>query len=131
VTKQELAKDKRQKKIFNSSLEQFNADMAAQNNCCAVCERPFVVGANPNKVFTKAFYIPFRDHDHRCCPRRLHIYCGLCNRGLLCYICNKFVVGIMEKHCIPVERLTAYMTKWAGIKPREHPRARAKRKKKK
>lgn len=133
MTKSEKAKDTRLKKVYKVSLETERADMESQSNCCAICERPFVIGANPNKTFKKAFYQPFRDHFHGCCPRRLGIFCGRCNRGLLCYICNKFVVGIMEKHAIPAGRLAEYMVKWANIETREHParapRARKKRKK--
>ncbi len=129
LTKAEQAKDKRLRDIYNSSLEVYNQRMAEQNFCCAVCERPFVKGCG-SQEFNKEVYTPFFDHDHRCCPRRLKKYCGLCVRGLLCYTCNKFVVGIMEKMKIPVDRLFDYMKKWSFIQPREHEPGPRKRKRK-
>jgi hypothetical protein len=134
VTKAEAAKDRRLKSIFNSSLEQFMEKMREQNFCCAICERPFATGANPNHEFNKEVYGAFQDHDHACCPRRLHKFCGKCNRGLLCYTCNKFVVGIIEKMKIPADRLLAYIQKWAFIEPRENapgPRKRKRKRKRK
>jgi len=129
MTSQERAKDKRLRDIYNSSLEKNNATMAEQNNCCAICERPFVVGASSLK-FKKEVYTPFQDHFHGCCPRHLKKFCGLCNRGLLCFLCNKFVVGVIEMKDIPADRLADYMAKWKHIQPRVHP-ARAKRAKRK
>lgn len=132
MTSQEAAKDKRLRATFNSSLVGFRQRMAEQNNCCAICERPFLVGAGSGQ-FNKEVYTAFQDHDHACCPRRLRKFCGKCNRGLLCYTCNKFVVGVIEKMKIPVVRLLAYLEKWKHIEPREHPMRlkRAKRAKRK
>lgn len=134
MTPTEQAKDKRLRDIYNSSLEKYNEKMAEQNFCCDICQRPFVSGAG-SKEFNKEVYTAFFDHDHRCCPRRLKKYCGLCCRGLLCFGCNKFVVGIIEKQKIPVDRLVAYMKKWSHIQPRTNApgprrRKRSKRKKK-
>jgi hypothetical protein len=53
--------------------EQLDAKMAEQNNCCAVCLKPF------EKT-------PHIDHNHKCCSVRRT--CGKCNRGLLCDDCN-------------------------------------------
>lgn len=130
----EQTKDKRLRDIYNSSLEKHNALMKEQGHCCAICQRPFVKGAGPGG-FKCETYTAFQDHDHACCPRRLHKFCGQCNRGLLCYTCNKFVVGVIEKMKIPVERLLDYLQKWAFIQPRDHPKRikrakRAKRRKK-
>ena len=124
----EQSKDKRLRDVYNSSLAKHNALMEEQGHCCAICQRPFIAGAGSGE-FKKDVYTPFQDHDHACCPRRLHKFCGLCNRGLLCYTCNKFVVGVIEKMKIPVDRLLAYLQKWAFIIPREHPKRikRAKR----
>ena len=132
MTPQEKAKDKRLQDTFNSSLDKFNAKMAEQNNCCAICGRPFVLGASTEK-FKKEIDTAFMDHVHGCCPRRLKKFCGACNRGLLCYICNRFVVGVIEMKEIPAGKLAAYMEKWKHIPAREHEQAkklRAKRKKK-
>ena len=129
MTPQERAKDKRLRDTFNSSLEKFNAKMMEQNCCCAICERPFVAGAGSG-AFNKKVYTPFQDHDHACCPRRLKKFCGLCNRGLLCFGCNKYVVGVIERQKVPIDRLVAYLNKWKHIQPREHP-VRMKREKRK
>jgi hypothetical protein len=127
LTPQERAKDKRLRTTFNSSLEKFNAKMEEQGYCCAICQRPFVAGANPTGEFKKEVYSAFFDHAHRCCPRRLKKFCGRCCRGILCFTCNKFVVGVLEKLKIDIDRLYAYIKKWDFIEPREHPLGRAKR----
>jgi hypothetical protein len=131
LTKSEMAKDRRLQKVYKSSLAIEQADMEVQNHCCAICERPFVVGANPRKTFSKASYQAFRDHYHGCCPRRLGIYCGRCNRGLLCMICNRKVIGVLERFAIPADRVAEYMAKWKHLEQlkREVKRTRAKRKK--
>ena len=130
MTTAERLKDKRLRDTYNSSLEAFNTLMAEQHNCCAICERPFIVGAG-SREFKKEVYTPFQDHFHGCCPRRLKKFCGLCNRGLLCYLCNKFVVGVIEMKSIPADRLAAYMAKWAHIQPRTHAKKCARKKRKK
>jgi hypothetical protein len=135
MTAQEKAKDKRLRDVFNSSLEAYLTKMLDQGNCCAICGRPFIKGASVGiGTFKKEIYTAFQDHFHGCCPRRLKKFCGACSRGLLCFVCNRFVVGIIEKHNIPIDRLAAYMAKWAHIPSRAQvklPRAKAKRKKKK
>jgi hypothetical protein len=113
MTSSEKAKDKRLAKIFKSSLEAFTAQMVKQDYRCAICRRPFIRGVTTE--FEKEIYTAFQDHLHACCPARLKEYCGRCNRGLLCYICNKFVVGILEKMKIPADRLAAYMQEWEPI----------------
>jgi hypothetical protein len=70
---------------------------------CAICGRSF------------ASFVKFQDHDHRCCPRRLKKFCGKCNRGLLCYLCNKYAVGLLEwmaKMGITIEKVVAYKQFW-------------------
>lgn len=96
-------KDKRLKKIYKISEEEFNRSIQEQGGGCAICNRSF-----------KKF-IAFQDHFHGCCPRRKKEYCGKCNRGQLCFICNKFVVGYLEKQKIDHNRLAAYMNKWNDI----------------
>ena len=53
--------------------EWFDAKLAEQNNCCALCQQPFEG-------------TPHIDHDHRCCPAQKS--CDKCRRGLLCKDCN-------------------------------------------
>jgi Recombination endonuclease VII len=108
LTSSERAKDKRLQRIYKMTLDQQKELREEQNNTCAGCGRDF------NK------YTPFQDHLHKCCPRKLKEFCGKCNRGLLCYLCNKFVVGTLERGqpLPPLEllaRITAYFQKWEPI----------------
>lgn len=118
------AKDRHLRTTFNSSLEKFNATLAEQGDCCAICGKPFVAGAAPNAGFKKEVYTAFLDHDHRCCPRWLKKFCGKCCRGLLCFTCNKFLVGVLERQNIPIDKLTAYVKKWNHIQPSGLPSAK-------
>lgn len=110
LSKSEKAKDKRLRDIYNTTLEAQNAQRAKQNNRCAICGRHF------------GKFTAFQDHDHKCCPRRLHRFCGKCNRGLLCYLCNKYAVGLIEwmrKMDIPRTKVIEYLDFWdAEIKAR-------------
>jgi hypothetical protein len=126
MTSKELAQDKRLREIYKSSFEARQAKLNDQKLCCAICGRPFVKGAS-SAEWDKEVYTAFFDHYHGCCPRRLKKFCGLCNRGLLCYICNKFVVGILEMKKIDVNKLAAYMNKWGAMhKERDEAKAKAK-----
>jgi hypothetical protein len=107
LTAAEVAKDRRLRAIYNTTLEAQNVVRTEQGNACAICGRPF------------ATFTAFQDHWHGCCPRRLKRYCGKCNRGLLCFVCNKYVVGVLEKQKFPVietcKRIIAYFEKWELI----------------
>lgn len=113
MTSSEKAKDKRLQKIYKKTLAEFNAQIEEQGGGCAICGKPF------------SQYVAFQDHFHGCCPRRLKEYCGKCCRGILCFGCNRFVVGVLERMNIPINKLSEYMKKW------EHLKALAKPKKKK
>lgn len=126
LTSKEKAKDKRLRETYNMTLEEHNAKRASQNNKCAICRRDF-------REFTA-----FQDHDHRCCPRRLKKFCGKCNRGLLCYLCNKYAVGLIEwmrKMDIPMTELVKYLEYWTeeiqrkgGYEPKQTPKKKRTRK---
>ena len=117
MTSKERAQDKRLREIYKSSLEERNKKLEEQDYCCAICGRPFIKDARlfEQKEWDKEAYTSFQDHYHGCCPRRLKKFCGKCNRGILCYICNKFVVGVLEMKGIDANRLAAYMNKWAPM----------------
>lgn len=110
LSKSDKGRDKRLTTIYGISLATQNIQRDQQNNACAICGRSFV-------TFTK-----FQDHDHRCCPRRLKNFCGKCNRGLLCYLCNKYAVGLlewMEKMGIMLDKVVEYKKFWdAELKTR-------------
>ena len=108
----ERAKDKRLQDIYNTTLEKQNEQRAKQGNKCAICRRDF------------AKFTAFQDHEHKCCPRRLKKFCGRCNRGLICYPCNKFVVGLLEKQSVDkvlldplwlLSQMTKYFEFWNPI----------------
>ena len=108
MTSSEKAKDLRLRKIYKTTLCHQSLQLLSQDFCCAICGRPFAPKHDKNgKTFTA-----YQDHDHTCCPRRLKEYCGRCNRGLLCYVCNKYLVGIVEKLGLPVDKLLAYLEFW-------------------
>jgi Recombination endonuclease VII len=128
LTSAERAKDKRLKTVYNTTLEAQNAQKAEQGNGCAICGRSF------DK------FMMFQDHDHKCCPRRLKTFCGKCNRGLLCYLCNKHAVGLIEwlrKMDIPLTRVVEYVQTWdaeitkkGGYEPKEKKSSKVRRKQK-
>lgn len=125
LTKSEKAKDKRLREIYNMTLEEHNAKRASQNNGCAICGRNF------------GKFAAFQDHDHKCCPIRLHRFCGKCNRGILCYLCNKYAVGLIEwmrKMNIPMKKVVEYVNFWdeeikrrGGYEPKESSKAKRRR----
>ncbi len=106
LSTQDRAKQRRLATIYNQTLEEHNAKRAEQKDACAICRRPF------------SQFQAYQDHDHACCPRRKKRYCGKCNRGLLCYLCNKKAIGILEymkKVDIPIQKAVDYITSWTAI----------------
>jgi hypothetical protein len=131
LTTAEKAKTKRLATIYKQTLEQHNAIRAEQKNACAICRRSFTQ------------FQAYQDHDHKCCPRRRKEFCGLCNRSLICYLCNKYAVGLVEwmrKMDISFDKVVEYIKFWdAEIqrrggyaeKPKAKSKARVRRKKQK
>ena len=109
MTSSDKVKDRRLRAIYNTTLEAQTAQKAEQNNACAICDRPFP----PFKMF--------QDHEHRCCPRKLKAYCGKCNRGLLCFQCNKYLIGVIERmmlnedYPLNPQRFVDYLSKWTAV----------------
>lgn len=101
------AQDLRLRKIYKTTKVVFDFQVKEQGGGCAICGRKF-----PQ-------FRAFQDHFHGCCPTKgkdkKTTFCGRCTRGVLCYLCNKFVVGYMEKQGIDPNKLAAYMNKWAAI----------------
>jgi hypothetical protein len=91
---------------YQQTLEEHNAKRTDQTNACAICRRPF------------SQYQAYQDHDHKCCarPRKKEgRYCGKCNRGLLCFLCNKKAVAWLEqlaKWGIDIEKVLEYIRFW-------------------
>lgn len=123
LTPSEKAKDARLRKTYKITLDEQNAQRKKQGNACAICGRDF------------AKFTPFQDHWHGCCPRRLKEFCGKCNRSLLCFGCNKYVVGVIERQSVNGVRLNpiallnsllAYFEYWEPVLHERGARAKTK-----
>lgn len=129
------AKDRNLQRVYKTSLAQKLAEIAAQGGGCAICGRAY-------PEFTL-----YQDHDHNCCnpprgkkARAKATFCGKCNRGWLCYICNRFVIGALEyaeSVRVPIEKVMPYLTGWknkiierGGYEPKPEPVKTSKRKRK-
>lgn len=103
------AKEYRLRTVYKQTPEEHEALKASQNNKCALCPRTF-----PK-------FMAYQDHDHKCCKagrKKQRRYCGKCNRGLLCFICNKKVIGALEyieKLGNDVEKALKYLRDWHEI----------------
>ena len=112
LTAAEKAKDARLRRIYKITLAEFNAKKSAQGNKCAICKRSF------------DDYMAHQDHDHKCCPpgrKKQREYCGKCNRDIICYLCNRWIVGGLEfaiKMGIDPEAALKYVLKW-GMRGKE------------
>jgi hypothetical protein len=60
---------------YGLTVDQYQAQVLAQNNLCAICKGPQQGDCNLAI-----------DHNHECCPERQA--CEKCRRGLLCTNCN-------------------------------------------
>ena len=126
LSTKDRAKAKRLMDTYQQTLEEHNAKRTEQKNACAICRRPF------------SQYQAYQDHDHKCCsrPRKKEgRYCGKCNRGLLCFLCNKKAVAWLEqlaKWGIDIEAVLEYIRHWTReitLKGGYAPKAEPKRKK--
>jgi hypothetical protein len=106
----ERAKDRNLQRVYKKTLAQKHVEIAEQGGGCAICGRPY-----PE-------YTLYQDHDHNCCnpprgkkARAKATFCGKCNRGWLCYICNRFVIGALEyaeSVRVPIAKVMPYLTEW-------------------
>jgi hypothetical protein len=78
---------------YNITWQEGEALYAKQSGMCALCDKPL----------DGKFHV---DHDHRCCPGDRS--CGKCVRGLLCGICNCYVVRYFEDAALRV-RVESYI----------------------
>lgn len=60
------------RRVYNKTIEWYQAKFAEQEGRCAICGRDGQLNI---------------DHDHGCCPGEGS--CGECVRDLLCVICNR------------------------------------------
>ena len=92
----ERIKRERRNRLHAITQEQLDQLLSEQNNCCAICQRPFED-------------TPHIDHDHRCCNERWT--CGKCNRGLLCKDCN-LGLGRMKDDSTILSNAIQYLKKY-------------------
>jgi hypothetical protein len=135
LNSREKAQDLRLRRIYKKTLADKTAEIAAQGGGCAICGRPY-----PR-------YILSQDHDHNCCERprgkkgNTAVFCGKCNRGWLCYLCNRWAIGsmeYMEKVNIPILKAIEYLKSWhqkiverGGYEPKPEPvKVKSKRRRK-
>jgi hypothetical protein len=127
------AADARLRRVYKKTLEQKLQEIAEQGGGCAICGRAY-----PE-------YILSQDHDHACCKRprgkkgNTAVFCGKCNRGWLCYLCNRWAISALEymaKVNINPRVAIAYLEAWhkkiverGGYEPKE-PKAKTKKSKK-
>ena len=110
MTPSEKARDARLRRIYKKTLAESKAELAEQGGGCAICGR------------SAKQFIMNQDHAHDCCGSKKKDknkdYCGLCNRGQLCYLCNRKVVGAIERWAkwgVEVERVVEYLRHWNRI----------------
>lgn len=82
----ERAEDRRLKRVYGKSLSWYKRQDKKQKGVCAICGRP------PKKLKLAV------DHNHQ----------TTLVRGLLCMICNRKIVGLIERYKIPLKALIMY-----------------------
>jgi hypothetical protein len=75
---------------YGITVAEYDRLLAAQGGKCAVCDRP------PKKIRLAV------DHDHKGSGRESV-------RGLLCGMCNRKIVGVIERFKVTPERIAAYL----------------------
>ena len=68
------------RELYKTTKEWYDAKLAEQEGHCALCD----ARQQTEKGESKRLSV---DHNHSCCPTKRA--CGKCNRGLLCFNCNK------------------------------------------
>ena len=87
------ARNRRLKHIYGVDIPWYEAQMAKQNNCCAIC------GTTENKTVGKRAAWNFAvDHDHETGDVR----------GLLCNTCNR-ALGLFQDNKEILEKAIAYL----------------------
>ena len=95
MTDKERAVDKRLKRLYGKSLSWYNRQLKKQNGGCAMC------GRLPKRLRLAV------DHNHRS---------GLV-RGLLCMICNRKILGCIERFKVPPMNIVNYLKKYDSDNP--------------
>lgn len=83
------------KELYKTTKEWYDSKLAEQGGHCALCP---ATSSGPVRLSV--------DHNHRCCKNKRT--CGKCNRGILCFNCNK-LLGHLETF---LEQSTSVVPKW-------------------
>lgn len=92
----------RMKAKYGLDLDHYEALLAAQSGCCAICRRVLTTSQSRLAI----------DHDHNCCPGPAS--CGNCIRGLLCPNCNR-ALGLFQDDGDIINRASRYVTLNAAV----------------
>jgi hypothetical protein len=84
-------------RLYNISQTDWDAMVARQGNCCAICRTDKPGGRGESWAI---------DHDHRCCPGKGS--CGRCVRALLCTNCN-LTIGYAGDDPARLRAMAAYI----------------------
>jgi hypothetical protein len=91
---------------FRMTLEEYEAKLASQGGCCAIC-----AATTPGGKWGPSGRLHV-DHDHDCCPGTKT--CGACIRDLLCNGCNNGT-GIVDKPDL-LRKRADYVEYWRAIR---------------
>ncbi len=89
------ATDLRLRRLYGITLKQYNAKLKKQHGVCAICGRP------PRRLRLGV------DHNHK----------TQVVRALLCMICNRKVLGVMERFKIMPEKVVEYLKTYDPTNP--------------
>jgi hypothetical protein len=76
---------------YGITAAEYDSLFAAQGGKCAICDRP------PKRIRLAV------DHDHKGSGRESV-------RGLLCMMCNRKIVGVIERYKVKPARIAAYLS---------------------
>lgn len=107
------------KELYKTTKEWYDNKLAEQGGTCALCPSLRQASRSEKRLSV--------DHNHAHCPGKRA--CGKCNRGLLCFNCNKRLghLEALRKEAITIipergtwlERAVEYIQKYEEIKLRE------------
>ena len=85
------------KKKYGMTVAEYDAMFVQQGGVCAICHRP------PKKIRLAC------DHDHAIEKKEGKIVV----RGLLCSMCNRKIVGVIERYKVHPQAIADYLSKAA------------------
>jgi hypothetical protein len=92
MTPQERARARRLQKLYRITPAQYEKQLRKQGGVCKIC------GRSPKKVRLNV------DHDHRAEKAG-----SLVVRGLLCGMCNRKILGVIERLKVDPQKIVDYL----------------------